>query len=65
MRWSHDGRYLASVGDDKLVMIWQISRQGNMGSMFGSEVVNHEHWRATNVLRGHGEGVYAEDHFVT
>jgi len=26
VRWSNDGRYLASASDDKLVMIWQFSR---------------------------------------
>ena len=26
MRWSNSGQYLASGGDDKLVMVWQLSR---------------------------------------
>lgn len=26
VRWSHSGRYLASGGDDKLIMIWSISK---------------------------------------
>ena len=26
VRWSNSGQYLASGGDDKLVMIWQLSR---------------------------------------
>lgn len=58
VRWSHNGRYLASVGDDKLVMIWQINRSSKMSTVFGSEVVNHEHWRAVHILRGHSEGMY-------
>lgn len=30
VRWSNSGRYLASGGDDKLIMIWTISKsQGN------------------------------------
>ena len=28
VRWSNSGQYLASGGDDKLVMIWQLSRYG-------------------------------------
>lgn len=28
VRWSNSGKYLASGGDDKLVMIWQLSRYG-------------------------------------
>lgn len=26
VRWSHNGKYLASCGDDKLVMIWTTTR---------------------------------------
>jgi len=26
IRWSNNGRYLASASDDKLIMIWQFSR---------------------------------------
>ena len=26
MRWSENGKFLASGGDDKVIMIWQISR---------------------------------------
>ena len=26
VRWSNSGRFLASAGDDKLVMIWQSSK---------------------------------------
>lgn len=26
VRWSNSGQYLASGGDDKLVMVWQLSR---------------------------------------
>jgi len=26
VRWSSEGRYLASASDDKLIMIWQFSR---------------------------------------
>jgi len=26
LRWSNSGQYLASGGDDKLVLIWQMTR---------------------------------------
>ena len=58
VRWSNSGRFLASGGDDKLVMIWQISRYGGSSGGFGSEgqFTNTEHWRVANILRGHAEG---------
>ncbi|KAG1672669.1 Protein HIRA [Nymphon striatum] len=54
VRWSSSGKFLASGGDDKIVMIWQIGRYGS-STMFGSggTVVNVEHWRCVNTLRGH------------
>lgn len=56
VRWSKDGKYLASAGDDKLVMIWQMSRYGGVSTVFGSNVVNHEQWRVVSTLRGHSGG---------
>ncbi|XP_066956017.1 protein HIRA isoform X2 [Macrobrachium rosenbergii] len=52
VRWSHAGRYLASAGDDKVIIIWQQSRLGG-GAVFGSNVVNVESWRSVTTLRGH------------
>ena len=53
VRWSGDGRYLASGGDDKLVMIWQKSAFGG-GSIFGGGGKVHvEQWRLHQTLRGH------------
>ena len=34
LRWSNSGTYLASGGDDKLVMIWKKSQYGG-GAIFG------------------------------
>ncbi|GFN92811.1 protein hira [Plakobranchus ocellatus] len=55
VRWSHDGKSLASGGDDKLVMIWQTSRGANQSKVFGSagKVVIHEQWIPVFTLRGH------------
>ncbi|XP_076063040.1 histone cell cycle regulator-like protein isoform X2 [Oratosquilla oratoria] len=52
IRWSNSGRYLASAGDDKVVIIWQLSNYGG-GAVFGSNVVNVESWRSIATLRGH------------
>ena len=53
VRWSGDGRLLASGGDDKLVMIWQKSAFGG-GSIFGGGGKVHvEQWRLHQTLRGH------------
>ncbi len=50
VRWSCDGKSLASGGDDALVMIWQIKYQGSSTSFGGT---NHEQWGCVNMLRGH------------
>jgi protein HIRA/HIR1 len=50
VRWSNNGRNLASAGDDKVIMIWQFCGQG--GSSFGG-VINAEQWRCVHNLRGH------------
>ncbi|XP_053650542.1 protein HIRA [Cherax quadricarinatus] len=52
VRWSCSGRYLASAGDDKVIIIWQQSSYGG-GAVFGSNVVNVESWRSVATLRGH------------
>ncbi|XP_045597178.1 protein HIRA isoform X2 [Procambarus clarkii] len=52
VRWSCSGRYLASAGDDKVIIIWQQSSYGG-GAVFGSNVVNVEAWRSVATLRGH------------
>ena len=57
VRWSNDGRFLASGGDDKLIMIWQKSAFSG-GSIFGGGGKTHiEHWRIHQTLRGHNGDV--------
>ena len=56
VKWSNDGKYLASGSDDKYIMIWQTSRYDVAGSSsFGSsgKTVNVEQWRCASTLRGH------------
>ncbi|BFZ18214.1 hypothetical protein BsWGS_21253 [Bradybaena similaris] len=59
VRWSNSGKFLASGGDDKLVMIWQTSRGAGPSTAFGStgSVVLHEQWRPVFTLRGHAGDV--------
>eukprot|EP01091_Cochliopodium_minus_P005178 TRINITY_DN15141_c0_g1_i1.p1 TRINITY_DN15141_c0_g1~~TRINITY_DN15141_c0_g1_i1.p1 ORF type:complete len:373 (-),score=93.26 TRINITY_DN15141_c0_g1_i1:21-1139(-) len=52
VRWSKDGQFLASGGDDKLIFIWKLMGGGNeMGSL--NENPNTENWRVFKVLTGH------------
>ena len=51
VRWSIDGKWLASGGDDAIVMIWQIKYQGISKSSFGG--TTHEQWGCLHMLRGH------------
>ncbi|CAO3610025.1 unnamed protein product [Mucor hiemalis] len=59
VRWSNgDGRYLASSSDnDNVIIIWERDRNATAGSVFGSNDVNHETWRAVKYLRGHDSDV--------
>ncbi|XP_054287675.1 protein HIRA homolog [Macrosteles quadrilineatus] len=53
VRWSYSGKYLASGGDDKMIMVWVISKSGG-GSVFGSKgAVNVESWRCVSTLKRH------------
>ncbi|KDE03708.1 hypothetical protein MVLG_05839 [Microbotryum lychnidis-dioicae p1A1 Lamole] len=56
VRWSHDGRYLASGSDDKIVMIWSLE-QGKGGKVWGTDQVNIENWKAVRRLVGHDSDV--------
>jgi len=50
VRWAPNGKWLASGGDDALIMIWNIRQLGPVKS-FGREV--HEQWGCLHQLRGH------------
>ena len=56
VRWSQDGKWLASGGDDAIVMIWQL-RFGGPSRAFGSERAIHEQWACVQILRGHNGDV--------
>ncbi|CAG0916956.1 unnamed protein product [Notodromas monacha] len=53
VRWSPTGRWLASGGDDKLVIIWQMSREAPMPVFGGDGRAAAETWRALTLLQGH------------
>lgn len=59
VRWSNHGKYLASAGDDKNLMVWQLagksynhpSSHQAQSSVF--ETANVEQWRCIATLNGH------------
>ena len=50
VRWSKDGKFLASGGDDKLIFIWKL--YGNDAGAL-NDTQNIENWRVFKVLSGH------------
>jgi len=59
VRWSCGGKYLATGGDDKLIMIWQMARYLGPTAAFGgnSGKLSVEQWRCVHTLRGHSGDV--------
>ncbi|MEE6511429.1 hypothetical protein FKM82_017942 [Ascaphus truei] len=55
VRWSNNGVYLASGGDDKLIMVWKRSGYIGPSTVFGSssKLANVEQWRCVSILRSH------------
>uniref|UniRef100_A0A4W6CTW2 Protein HIRA n=1 Tax=Lates calcarifer TaxID=8187 RepID=A0A4W6CTW2_LATCA len=55
VRWSNNGLYLASGGDDKLVMVWRRAAFIGPSTVFGSssKLANVEQWRCVTILRNH------------
>ncbi|XP_071744188.1 protein HIRA isoform X2 [Lepeophtheirus salmonis] len=51
VRWSHSGRFLASGGDDKIVMIWEQSNLQQSSNLLGG--ANVEYWKCKFTLRRH------------
>lgn len=61
VRWSNHGKYLASAGDDKNLMVWQLAGRVNHHAAFSNhqtqsnvfESANVEQWRCIATLNGH------------
>ncbi|NWQ67951.1 HIRA protein, partial [Neopipo cinnamomea] len=55
VRWSNNGVYLASGGDDKLIMVWKRAAYIGPSTVFGSssKLTNVEQWRCVSILRSH------------
>uniref|UniRef100_A0A452ILA7 Protein HIRA n=1 Tax=Gopherus agassizii TaxID=38772 RepID=A0A452ILA7_9SAUR len=59
VRWSNNGVYLASGGDDKLIMVWKRAAYIGPSTVFGSssKLANVEQWRCVSILRSHSGDV--------
>ncbi|XP_029474853.1 protein HIRA isoform X1 [Rhinatrema bivittatum] len=59
VRWSNSGMYLASGGDDKLIMLWKRAAYIGPSTVFGSssKLANVEQWRCVSILRSHSGDV--------
>ncbi|KFO93710.1 Protein HIRA, partial [Buceros rhinoceros silvestris] len=59
VRWSNNGVYLASGGDDKLIMVWKRAAYIGPSTVFGSssKLSNVEQWRCVSILRSHSGDV--------
>jgi len=63
VRFSPDGRWLASAGDDHTILVWGLDTAAggkSVGNMMQSdnEAENVEHWRVNATLRGHREDIF-------
>ncbi|KAI1901111.1 hypothetical protein AGOR_G00056830 [Albula goreensis] len=67
VRWSNNGQYLASGGDDKLVMVWKRAAYIGPSTVFGSssKLANVEQWRCVTILRNHTGDVMDFPEMVT
>jgi WD domain, G-beta repeat len=52
VRWSRDGEYLASAGDDQTIILYRkFAGRGDVAFGSKGEAHNHENWRAVKVCR--------------
>lgn len=57
VKWSNDGKWLASSGDDAIIMLWSLRSKGISAPVFGSKNPCHEQWGCGFMLRGHSGDV--------
>ena len=59
VRWSKDGKYLASGSDDTYVLVYRFAAGTQAGGTFGSQkqAKNKENWQRCLTLQGHSMDV--------
>ncbi|RHZ42159.1 hypothetical protein DYB26_001681 [Aphanomyces astaci] len=63
VRWSHNGRYLASGSDDHQVLLYELQDGPPAPIPFGSnQVPNKEAWVRCSMLKSHTMGMYVCHH---
>ena len=55
VRFSPDGKLLATAADDRTILLWEL-REGTATKIFGSDDVNTENWCRVAALVGHTSG---------
>lgn len=53
VRWSKNGKYLASGGDDRIIFVWTLMDNSQAQTVFGEKTKNIENWKVVKALRGH------------
>mmetsp|Transcript_68943 Transcript_68943/g.218011 ORF Transcript_68943/g.218011 Transcript_68943/m.218011 type:complete len:198 (+) Transcript_68943:703-1296(+) len=57
VRWSRDGRFIASGSDDKIIIITELRPGGGQATFGSTDTPNVENWKALHSLRSHKSNV--------
>lgn len=57
VRWNHEGKVLASAGDEAVVFLWQENDVKNQRTLDSDEFENIENWFSFKTFRGHLEDI--------